>query len=52
MAMLSLCCGAWAFSGCGEQGRFSTCGAWASHCGGLLQSMGSRMRLSSCAAWV
>ena len=32
------------FSSCGERGLLSSCGVWASHCGGLsLQSMGSRV---------
>ena len=31
----------WLFSS-GEQGLFSSCGPWASHCSGLLQSMDSR----------
>ena len=42
-------------SSCGEQGLLSSCGAWASHCGGF-----SRCRvwalglegLSSCGTWV
>ena len=31
----SLCCCKWAFSGCGEQGLLSSCGAQTSHCGGF-----------------
>ena len=35
------------FVTCGERGLFSSCGAWASHCDGLLLSTGSRMCGSS-----
>ena len=34
--MLGLCCCARAFSSCREQELFSSCGAWASHCGASL----------------
>ena len=34
-AMLGLCWCTQAFSSCGEQGRCSSCGARASHCGGF-----------------
>ena len=34
--MLGLCCCARAFSSCSEQELFSSCGAWASHCGASL----------------
>ena len=45
-------CGAWAFSSWGERRLLSSCGAWASHCGGLSR-WGSRVlehRFSSCGA--
>ena len=41
VAMLGLQCCVWAFSRCREQGLFSSCVAWASHCGGF----------SCCRAW-
>ena len=51
----------WAFSSCGEQGLFSRCGAWASHCGGfsccrtlILGAWASGVAacgLSSCGTW-
>ena len=41
LTVLELCCCAWAFSGCGEQGLLSRCGAQASHCSGF----------SCCGAW-
>ena len=41
VAMLGLHCCVWAFSSCREQGLFSSCVAWASHCGGF----------SCCRAW-
>ena len=33
MAALGLCCCAWGFSSCSEQGLLSSCGAQASHYG-------------------
>ena len=36
LVALGLGCCAQAFSSCGEQGLLSSCGAWASHCGGFL----------------
>ena len=30
--MLGLCCCAWTFSSCSEQGLLSSCSSWASHC--------------------
>ena len=35
LTVLGLPCCAWAFSSCSEQGLLSSCGAWASHCGGF-----------------
>ena len=35
VAVLSLCCCAWAFSSCGERGATLCCGVKASHCGGF-----------------
>ena len=43
------------FSSCGEQGLLSSCGAWASHCGGFsccrTRALGLE-GLSSCGKWV
>ena len=35
LAALGLCCCAWVFSSCGEQGQFHSCGSQASQCGGF-----------------
>ena len=35
MAVLGLCCRTRVFSSCTEWGPLSSCGMWASHCGGL-----------------
>lgn len=35
LVTLGLCCWAWAFSGCREEGLLSNCVTWASHCGAL-----------------
>ena len=35
LSALGLCCFAWAFSTCGQQGLLSSRGAWASHCNGF-----------------
>ena len=35
LAALDLCCCEQAFSSCSEQGRLSSCGAWAPHCSGF-----------------
>ena len=42
-----------AFSGCGEWGLFSSCGAWASHCDGFSYCRASVCEFgpSSCGAW-
>ena len=51
--MLGLCCCAWTFSSCSEQGLLSSCRAWASHCRDSLQSTGCRVcRFRSCGAQV
>ena len=57
MAALGLCCCAWGFSSCSEQGLLSSCGAQASHCGGFsscrAQALGCAAEcwLSSCGTW-
>ena len=61
MAVLGLCCCAWAFSSCGEQGLLFRCGAWGSHCGGFSccgvralcaqASVVAARGLSSCSTW-
>ena len=35
LTALGLCCCAWAFSSCDEQGLLSSCDVWASHCSGF-----------------
>ena len=53
LAALGLCCFAWAFSSCGEQGLLSCC-AWASHCGGFscckTQALGARASTAAAGA--
>ena len=52
LAVLGLRCCSRAFSSCGEGGATLHCGAWASHCGVLLQSTGSRRAgFGSCGMW-
>ena len=49
LAVQGLCCHAWAFSSCGEQGLLCICGGRASHCvAPLLWSMGFRAHCLSC----
>ena len=52
LTMLGLHCCTRAFSSCGRQGPPSSCGAWASHCGGfsLLWGTGSRFVSSAVVA--
>ena len=43
LAALGLCCCAWVFSSCGEQGRFHSCGSRASQCGGFFCCRGQAL---------
>ena len=52
-SVLSLCCCAWAFSSCGEQGRLFSCSTQASYCGGFTrgaQALGPE-GFCSCGLW-
>ena len=54
LAVLDLSCCVLAFSGSGEWGLLSSCGAWTSHCGGFLCCRANVLEcadFSSCSRW-
>ena len=54
LAILDLCCCAYAFSSCGKQGQLSNCDVWTYRC--VFSCCGAQTRghsgFSSCAMWV